>query len=261
MKSYDVKVRGKDLLSMRLQPSLTAYISPSTTYIYPMLTTSCPVLYDQDNSPTCGLVAIYMALIHQAMGDISIPSVHKKTGGNSYSILELAKKMRVTIFGAIYNIQYMKDIVTEMGFYSMAHISNRYSYHSDIIKALNSNYVVIVACDLSNTAKSFPGNSQGKKTHWAMIFKYFYTPENILLYWVAHHNNYYIWNGFELLNSNAQLPKENPRASRKPADSSKGTQKIPDDKSLEYFKYSMLFVPPQYKEKQALNYLPMPPSP
>jgi hypothetical protein len=218
-----------------MDPKCVHYVPESSKWPEPI---------DQGPFPTCGLVALAMALKAQA-----------KTSDNVVTLFNQACELKVTNTGSIFNIHHLKTILDSFHIDSTAQILKPEEYHSKIISELLQNKMVVVACDLNLASRNgFPGVAGGHRSHWALVYGYYTAKDGELKYLVCHHGRYFIWTSSELYQSNMQLPTENPRLSdaemKALAAGESCGRFVQGDQSLKLFKFGVLSIPQQNTSRE-----------
>ncbi len=174
-----------------------------------------PPKQTQHNRPCCGFVAFWSG-VKAGDSSISIPPVYKKDFSledkeekNKMSLRAKGKAAGITGFGPIYNIEHFNVMAEWVGLEG-SHVMNlphsRNEYIEEICSKVRAGYRIIIAADVS---KHFPSNQKGERTHWALIFGYFYY--NNQYYFLVHqYGNYYGWSANNLFEANKNLPEHNP---------------------------------------------------
>lgn len=167
--------------------------------------TTFPTPMEQDG-PTCGLYALYLALT-QFHPKASVPHP-TEDAVDIPSLLSSARVHKLTVTGAFFRITLLKTLCDYYHFESNAHINTQKNYLKNLQDNLNKGRQLVVACDIG--PGSFPASSAGQRTHWVMMFGYFYNLET-LYFLVCHHNKIQVWNSNRLLEANRGLPVKNPK--------------------------------------------------
>jgi hypothetical protein len=158
---------------------------------------------------TCGLYALYIALIYSVMSESEnlliskVPNpIHTTNNPTTNSLLAIAQKNGLSHTGEIFNIDYFETISQKAGFSAKKSIrSNHKDFISDLCKQIDDRNTVIVSCDINND--SFPDKNDGGRAHWVLAFGYGYVKEEIF-FLVTQHGKYFLFSGEAFLASNNQ---------------------------------------------------------
>lgn len=153
--------------------------------------------------PTCGLYALYLAVL--TLHPLS--SIPHPTEGPG-SLLELAQTHGLTTIGAFYNICLLKQLCEHLTVPADIELSTMKKYLDNLKSALDAGRTCVVATEIDKN--SFPSTMGGHRTHWVMLFGYFYSDDK-LFFMVCHHNKIQLWSGHALFASNKHMPSLNPR--------------------------------------------------
>lgn len=219
----------------------------------------------QQDGPTCGLYALYLALT-QSHPKASVPHPTEDTI-DTPSLLSCARAHNLTVTGAFFRIALLKTLCDYYHFESTTHISTKKRYLKNLQDNLDKGRQLVVACDIGEG--SFPALSRGYRTHWVMIFGYFYSMDT-LYFLVCHHNKIQIWQGNLLFESNQALPAINPRIETYDhidylvSSSSEPKEYIParaDDYFLTQFAFTFLSTGGEKEPPEAMTMAPSSPRP
>ncbi len=207
-----------------------------------------PQAINQGLKPVCGLVALYMALQKQVLGEVNIPlpsyEFRKQNSPLAPTLLTKAQSLGFTRNGPIFNVTFLKAILDSFGFLSTAVKLIEQDYHQMIQSELMQGKVVIVACDLHGGLTQFPGVSGGSRSHWALLYGFYTNKMGRLMYLVCHYGDYFEWSGDDLLRSNRELPEQNIRVLNH-APQERDGHFVKGDETLTHFKFGMLSIPLQ----------------
>jgi hypothetical protein len=161
----------------------------------------------------CGLYALEMALRYANPGK-SVPPARKNGDHRFKSLREVAKAAGFSAFGEIFNVNYLKRIADSFGFTTSTPLQITHLpytlYKRKLCNLLLMGNSLIAACDLGGKNDT-PTPSKGIRTHWALIFGFFYCDNECQLL-VTQYGKYYLWSLKSLYESNFSLPENNPRS-------------------------------------------------
>lgn len=223
-----------------------------------------PPVASKQRGPTCGASSLEIAL---AWGNplkktpparkhaIKPSQAQKEEQKNGFSIRQTMKKYG-SIMGEAFDIYILQKTTTDFGYESTVIKSNKDTYIHDLIKAIDKKNSLILPMDKDKTY--FPGNSQGKHTHYGLAWGYIFK-DNQYHFLVTQYGQHYLWSAEELLQSHQQLPKENPLSGTYRKNSTKDNYHLVSTESketidgdlvvppstLENFQYHALAIPTQ----------------
>ncbi len=185
-----------------------------------------PPLQNELVQQSCGFIAFWSG-IKSSDPSLKIPPIHK----DKLSLLGYGKKIGITGFGPIYNVEHFNKIAQWLDFKggkAVLFSDNKDQYIKEICNILKAGSKIIIAADVDN---GFPSNQKGEHSHWALIYGYFfYNDECFLL--IAQYDSYYGWSANKLFESNQNLPLLNPAYGKYYKDkNTKSYHKITEEKT------------------------------
>lgn len=140
------------------------------------------------------------------------PEARKDGNRKIVSLRERAKKMELTSFGEIFDVNSLPKLAASFGFKDCESFAISYESQKDYINHICSllirNGTVIVACDLGKN--NLPEPIQGLGTHWGTIFGYYFS-KGECYFLTFQYGKTFLWSGEQLYLSNLHLPEMNPK--------------------------------------------------
>jgi hypothetical protein len=166
----------------------------------------------KQEGPTCGLNALSIALNYVKPDSYTL-TIQTENKISPPELLKVLKQNKKTTVGEIFDIHTIKTLADNLQYSEgKAEKINPQSSENDYIQnicyKLKSGYSVITSVDLgSNKECLSPGNSNGYKLHWGLLFGFF-SYKNEYYFPMTQWDNYYLWSANKLYQSNKQIPLE-----------------------------------------------------
>lgn len=218
---------------------------------------------DLQRGPTCGLNALKKGLDWSCQSNtppvrknpIKPTKLEKEKNQNIISLRKAAKEFG-SVTGEIYDIDLLEKIAKKFEFTCNTiklKGEDRRNYIKKILDAIQARNSVILPVDNDN---GFPGDKQGKETHYALAWGYIYKDKQYH-FLVTHWGQHYLWSADELQKSHEQLPDINPRYDKYYKDHKKDGY-YSCKENLEYPEEDIRFMPPSNLENFKFTALVIP---
>lgn len=268
-----LRIQTQNRYLVRIEENLYDLIFSTKVNLFKSYIPETPPYAQNQRGPTCGLFALETALkwgnpdkhasIPNARKHYFKPTATEKLEAkiaSKTSLRQIAKKLKATVMGSIYDINDLVKIAKEVGFETeiiSAKGGSENNFIEKIIEAIRTQHSVILPIDHRS---GFPSNEDGQHTHYALAWGYVFLNNQYFIL-VTHQGTHCLWSSKAIVESHDQLPDENPKSGNFYKDREKNEYPliyegltVPDEDrrivpptKLVNFKYHFVTIPTQEK--------------
>jgi len=213
-----LKISEKTSTGISIQGLYEYIFSPNVDLSRSFVPWNAPLTRNQ-RGPTCGLNALEMGLAWcypnrnvppARKNPIKPTATEKEKNKKILSLRQIAKK-HGSVMGEVLNINCLESTAKEFNFNECKRIKmnkkDRAEYTQQILRDIRTKGCSIIL-PVDND-EGFPGNRQGKGTHYGLAWGYICI-DNQYYFIVAHHGKNCLWSADALQKSHEQLPDTDP---------------------------------------------------